>query len=277
MRANKLSATPAIKVAPANIDVGGRGGLGGAAPTDEFGEVVDLDTLDVLGPAFAEALRGMYTGAAQWGSDGVAREIDSTTRISGEEGLALFALAVADGTSATLEVGLAYGFSAVYLLAALAANGGGGHVAIDPYQDSDWHGIGLTTADRLVAETPVLGAGAFQLIAAHSHTALCDLERSGSSFGLTFIDGYHRFDDVLVDFTVAARMCPLGGVIVLHDMWLDSVMAVASFVRTNREDFAEIDTGCHNLFAVRRVAADERDWQHFVSFPTHPRSGPARP
>ena len=97
--------------------------------------------------------------------------------------------------------------------------------------------------------------------------ALTDLARQGRTFGLTFIDGYHRFDDVLVDFTLAARMCPEGGVIVLHDMWLPSIAAVASFLRTNRVDFAEVQTGCPNLFAMRRIADDERDWTHFVAFP----------
>ena len=167
----------------------------------------------------------------------------------------------------TLEVGLAYGFSTVYLLAALEHNGGGTHVAIDPYQATDWNGIGITTARQLVAQSTTLADESMMLIEEMSHSALVDLERSRASFGLSFIDGYHRFDDVLVDFTLAARMCPIGGAIVLHDTWLDSIAAVASFLRTNRIDFVEVDTGCENLFAMRRVTDDERDWRHFVDFP----------
>ena len=116
----------------------------------------------------------------------------------------------------------------------------------------------------------IAAAGAsvdFALLPERSEMALTDLARQGRTFGLTFIDGYHRFDDVLVDFTLAARMCPEGGVIVLHDMWLPSIAAVASFLRTNRVDFAEVQTGCPNLFAMRRIADDERDWTHFVAFP----------
>ena len=218
-----------------------------------------------LGGPFEAALASMYAGTAQKGADGVRHEIDDSTRISAEEGMALFSLCRAGDGVDTLEVGLAYGFSTVFLLAALADNGGGQHVAIDPYQDIDWDGIGLTTAIDVIA-----AAGAsvdFALLPERSEMALTDLARQGRTFGLTFIDGYHRFDDVLVDFTLAARMCPEGGVIVLHDMWLPSIAAVASFLRTNRVDFAEVQTGCPNLFAMRRIADDERDWTHFVAFP----------
>lgn len=224
--------------------------------------------LAALGADFAEALQSMCAGEPQLGGDGARHAIDDTTRISVEEGLALFSLCRAGGVTSTLEVGLAYGFSTVYLLAAHASTpGGGSHTAIDPYQATDWHGIGATTAGALVATSPHLTDDAFTLIEDRSDPALIDLERADRTFGLTFIDGYHRFDDVLVDFTLAARMCPPGGVIVLHDMWLDGIAAAASFLRTNRTDFVELDTGCDNLFAVRRVDVDRRNWDHFVPFP----------
>lgn len=220
-----------------------------------------------LGTAFADVLGSMHGSEPQLGADGRRHDLDETTRISVEEGMTLFSLAVERRVTHTLEVGLAYGFSAVYLLAALERNGGGSHTAIDPYQATDWNGIGATTAAALVSDAATLSPLAFRLIQERSDPALIDLARAGRTFGLTFIDGYHRFDDVLVDFTLAARMCPVGGLIVLHDMWLDSIAAVASFLRHNRLDFAEVSTGCDNLFAVRRVGADLRNWDHFVTFP----------
>ena len=226
----------------------------------------EVEALAPLGVIFRDVLRSMHASEPQLGADGHRHEIDDTTRISIEEGMTLFTLCVTHQVTSTLEVGLAYGFSTGYLLAALERTGGGTHVAIDPYQATDWSGIGLTTARRLVAGTDALTAESFTLVAERSDPALIDLERAGRTFGLTFIDGYHRFDDVLVDFTLAARMCPVGGMIVLHDMWLDSIAAVASFLRRNRLDFAEIATGCDNLFALRRVDQDRRDWSHFVAF-----------
>ena len=225
------------------------------------------DALAEVVEPFRRALLSMYAGEPQLGSTGLRHEIDDSTRISVEEGLALFSLGVAGAVTTTLEVGLAYGFSTVFLLAALERNGGGTHVAIDPFQATDWNGIGITTALNLASGGTALTAESIVLVEEPSHIALSDLERAGLTFGLTFIDGYHRFDDVLVDFTLAARMCPGGGAIVLHDMWLDSIAGVASFLRTNRTDFVEVDTGCENLFAVRRVDEDQRDWRHFVGFP----------
>jgi predicted O-methyltransferase YrrM len=220
-----------------------------------------------VGSEFRSVLTSMHAGEPQLDASGVRRQIDDSTRISIDEGMTLFSLCAADNVTSTLEVGLAYGFSTVYLLAALAKNGGGRHTAIDPYQATDWSGIGLTTARRLAADSTPLTQDSFVLIEQRSDLALVDLERTGRTFGLTFIDGYHRFDDVLVDFTHSARMCPVGGVIVLHDMWLDSIAAVAGFLRHNRPDFTEIATGCDNLFAVRRIGPDVREWMHFVDFP----------
>jgi predicted O-methyltransferase YrrM len=219
-----------------------------------------------LGAQYQDVLASMHATQPQLDAHGQWQALDETTRIAPEEGMALYSLAVEVGATATLEVGLAYGFSTVYLLAALEANGGGKHTAIDPYQDTDWSGVGVTTATRLVRGSSVLADDAFRHIPARSERALVDLSSSGGVFGLTFVDGYHRFDDVLVDFTLAAPMCPVGSVIVLHDMWLDSIFSVSSFLRANRRDFQEIQTGCENLFAVKRVDEDTRNWDHFVPF-----------
>lgn len=225
------------------------------------------DDLNLIGDDYRGALLSMYAGEAQLGDAGRWHSIDDTTRISIEEGLVLFSLGVRGAVHSSLEVGLAYGFSTVFMLAALEQNGGGMHVAIDPLQATDWNGIGITTARRLVTQSAALTSESIVLVEDPSHIVLSDLERTGHSFGLIFIDGYHRFDDVLVDFTLAARMCPVGGTIVLHDMWLNSIAAVASFLRHNRVDFIELETGCENLLVMQRVADDARDWQHFVDFP----------
>jgi hypothetical protein len=43
----------------------------------------------------------------------------------------------------TLEIGMGYGFSALFFLAAIAQNKVGRHTAVAPFQRSDWHGIGI--------------------------------------------------------------------------------------------------------------------------------------
>ena len=231
--------------------------------------VHDGQDSSLIGAVFSERLASLHAGEPQRGFDRILHQIDATTRISAEEGIALVRLAAQVNATHTLEVGLGYGFSATYLLGALANRKRAdavGPLAIDPYQVTDWNGIGITTANELVAVSPCLSESSFHCIEKRSDIALAGLLMEGRSFDLTFIDGYHRFDDVIVDFTLAAQMCPPGGAIVLHDMWLPGIACVAGFIRSNRADFAEVRTGCENLFAVQRIGGDARNWDHFVPF-----------
>jgi len=228
---------------------------------------MEIEELSPLGARYRDVLLSMYGGEPQRGADGRLYAIDGATRVSIAEGVTLHSLCVTDRVTAILEVGLAYGFSTVFLLAALDRTGRGTHTAIDPFQMTDWHGIGITHAHELIAHSARLTSRSFTWIEDRSDRALVDLERAGRTYGLVFIDGYHRFDDVLVDFTLSARMCGSGGLIVFHDMWLDSIKAVASFVRHDRPDFAEVATACENLCVFRRTGEDRRDWSHFVDFP----------
>ena len=81
--------------------------------------------LATLSPLFRKALESMHSGEQQVGSGGTPVAIDDSTRILIEEGMALYSLVVAEQATSTLEVGLGYGFSTVYLLAGLAQIGGG--------------------------------------------------------------------------------------------------------------------------------------------------------
>jgi hypothetical protein len=209
----------------------------------------------------------MYLREPRLGIDGALHTPDRHTRISVSEGMFLYQACIDGAVEATLEIGLGYGFSTSFLLAALDRNAGGRHVAVDPYQATDWHGVGVTTVGELVAGARALSPDSFVWVEARSEAALVGLERAGRHFGLVFVDGYHRFDDVLVDFTLAARMVPAAGMVVLHDTRLASVRAVASWIRHDRPDFVPVPTGCRNLFAVRRVGGDERGWKHFEPFP----------
>ena len=85
-------------------------------------------------------------------------------------------------------------------------------------------------------------------------------------FDFIFIDGYHRFDDVLVDFYLYAQLCAMGGFIVLDDMWMRSIQTVAAFVRSNRLDFRELHSAEGNICVFQRTSQDVRKSSHFVVF-----------
>ncbi len=160
----------------------------------------------------------------------------------------------------TLEIGLGYGFSTIFFLAALTQNNLGQHTAIDPYNRSRWHGIGLTTLNALAPPNKL------RIVEATSVQAAVELERENLEYNVIFIDGGHLFEQALVDFFLYANLCRIGGLLILDDMWMSSIKTVASFVRANRSDFSEITTPIPNICAFRKVGEDERNWDYFRSF-----------
>jgi predicted O-methyltransferase YrrM len=132
----------------------------------------------------------------------------------------------------SLEVGLAYGISALFICDALNIRDGTQHIAIDPNQHRRvcgdcWEGIGLANLRRAGYGNIV------RLIEAPSYSALAELERSGQRVDFAFIDGWHTFDFALVDLFFIDRMLNVGGVVAFDDADWPAIRKVCRFVRTN--------------------------------------------
>src|ERR1700732_650879 len=100
----------------------------------------------LLGPLdepFRSALLSMYRGEPQLGNDGKPCEIDPLTNIDPANAMWLYDAYRHLAPGASLEIGMAYGFSTLFFLAAIAKNATGAHTAIDPFQRSAWHGVGI--------------------------------------------------------------------------------------------------------------------------------------
>jgi predicted O-methyltransferase YrrM len=239
------------------------------------------EIMQSLDEPFRGLLGSMYRSEPQLGTDGHRHELDVLTRIAPVEGMWLYELCRQIKPEKTLEIGLAYGFSTLFLLAALKSNGRGEHVAVDPGQSDLWKGIGVQRAHLAGMEQ------AFHFVEEKSVQALSAFARDGLTFDLIFVDGAHFFDAALVDFVLAAEICNPGGVIVLDDLWLPPIRKVAAFIRSNRPDFTEFDQPMRRLWSrwsmrapgriVRDVALanvavfqktgpDRRAWTHFVDF-----------
>lgn len=208
---------------------------------------------------FRSVLLSMYAGQPQLGTDKKMVAIDTETVIGCEQGMWIYDLCRNLKPQKTIEIGLAYGYSTVYLLAALHKNGTGTHIAIDPFQ-SVYHSVGSFHAEKLGMQH------AFELIAERSVPAMADLKRKGEEFEFIFIDGSHRFDDVIVDFTLSAQVCPVGGYIALDDMWMPAIQKAAEFIRMNRKDFVEIETPINNIAVFKRIDKDRRRWDYHTAF-----------
>ena len=129
----------------------------------------------------------------------------------------------------SIEIGLAYGFSTLFILDAAFHTNAGRHIAIDPFQDSMWHGIGRQAVKELSFDSK------FEHIPETSVTALTDLSKQGAKADYIYIDGAHTFDYALVDFFCSNRVLNVGGILIFDDMWMPAIQKVASFIRSQHE------------------------------------------
>jgi predicted O-methyltransferase YrrM len=217
------------------------------------------EVLQPLPEPFRSVLLSMYAGEPQLGTDRKMCAIDTSTVVGCEQGMWLYNLCRELRPKKTIEIGLAYGYSTIYLLAALHENGEGAHTAIDPFQFI-FHHVGSFQAEKVGMQH------VFQLLAEKSVPVMADLNRKGEQFEFIFVDGNHRFDDVMVDFTLSAEVNPIGGYIVLDDMWMPSIQRAAAFIRNNRKDYVEVPTPINNIAVFNRIAKDERRWDDHVDF-----------
>ncbi len=214
-----------------------------------------------LAPDAEAILASMYAWEPQPGNGDALHPLDGKTRVARERGDLLYRHYREVKPELSIEIGLAYGFSTVFLLSALREQAHGHHIAIDPFQSSSWHGVG-------VAKVRQLGmAERFTLIEEPSHLALPRLCTEQREAQFVFIDGDHRFDGAFVDFTLADHLLGRGGVVVFDDLWMPALRRVVAFIESNRGDYERLPSEVESLAVFRKIeATDDRPWDHYVSF-----------
>jgi len=186
--------------------------------------------------------------------------------IPSREGEALRAWVKREDATSTIEVGLGYGISALFICDGLLANGhpNAQHVALDPNQSEGFSDVGLQVIDDAGA------AGMLEFYAERSEIALPRFLSLGRSFDLAFIDGNHRFDGVFLDLVYLGRLVRRSGVIVLDDYQPPSAKKAVGFCVANLgwalEEEGTADERHH--WAVLRTPAVPlgRNFDHFVDF-----------
>lgn len=140
------------------------------------------------------------------------KEIRLHSEISAREGKFLYDHVKAlKGVQKTLEVGCAYGISALHICEALKDHPGSKHFMIDPFQSKGWENAGVHALRRA-------GFANFELIEELSEIALpALLKEHEGTFDFIFIDGWHTFDHTLLDCFYATRLLKVGGVLVVDD------------------------------------------------------------
>jgi predicted O-methyltransferase YrrM len=145
-----------------------------------------------------------------------------------EDGDTLRDLLLAERAQVVIEIGLAYGASALAIAEALAAGGSEGkhHLIVDAFQDRfdevGWNalvGAGLEEMCRLLRD--------------RSQLALPPLVAEGFLADAAFVDGSHTFHHVFVDLFYLRELVRPGGLIILDDCEWPSVATAARYFETN--------------------------------------------
>ena len=139
-------------------------------------------------------------------SDGSMHELFPVA-VTPAEGEALRRWVISEDAKHTIETGLGFGLSALFVCEGLLSNGDpdARHVVVDQYQTTKLADCGLQ----------VLGeAGLTELVEFHAEESQIALPRfldEGRTFDLAFVDGNHRFDGVFLDLIYLGRLVRPGG------------------------------------------------------------------
>jgi predicted O-methyltransferase YrrM len=196
--------------------------------------------------------------------DGSVRNIYPKS-VTPAEGEALQEWVRQSGAALTVETGLGYALSTLFICEGLLANGHSEvrHVALDPFQAGNAY-VGL----QVIEEAGLDGVVEFH--PEESQLALPRFLAEGRRFDLAFVDGNHRFDGVFLDLIYAGRLLRRGGIVFVDDLQLPSISRAASFCVRNLGWIPEEESqedGRHHWAVFRTPhTADQRPFDHYVDF-----------
>jgi len=176
-----------------------------------------------------------------------------------------------------LEIGCAYGISSLYLCEVMACRDMHCYHLIDAYQSRDWHGVGRR---NLRMACPLSD---FVLHEELSELCLPRLLAQGECYDFVFVDGWHSFDHVMLEFFYINRMLAPGGIIVFDDVHLPALQKVLAHAATypcyevlpppagllttlKARVRRAAGTPVIRLQALRKIAPDTRNWDWYADF-----------
>jgi predicted O-methyltransferase YrrM len=181
------------------------------------------------------------------------------------EGEALAGFVQRERATDTIEIGLGYGISTLFICRALVTAGEHvHHVALDPNQSARFANCALQ----------VLEDAGVSDIAEHvpepSEVALPRFLEQGRRFDFAFVDGNHRFDGVFLDLAYLGRLLKPGRMIFVDDYQLPGVRRAVSFFVSNLRwtvESVSTEEPRHHWAAIRtETMPDERAYDYFVDF-----------
>lgn len=210
-------------------------------------------------------------------TDDHGRQWPLHSQLPEEEGQALQHWFRESCANRVLEIGCAYGISSLYLCEVMAERDMRSYHLIDAYQSTQWHDVGRR---HLRLARP---ADDYALFEELSEFCLPRLLQQGECYDFAFIDGWHTFDQVMLEFFYVNRMLAPGGVVVFDDVHLPALQKVLAYVsaypcyemlpppealaRTLKARVRRAaGTPVIRLQALRKIAQDTRNWDWYADF-----------
>ena len=133
----------------------------------------------------------------------------------------------------TLEIGLAFGASALTFLSTLKEidNSSSNHSAIDPFQKRDFANSAINRIKNAKLDQK------FNFFDSPSYEVLPELLKNKKKYDLIYIDGSHRFEDIFVDFYYSSLILEMNGIILFDDCTRLDAYKVIKFIKTNYKRF----------------------------------------
>ena len=157
-----------------------------------------------------------------------------------------------------LEVGMAFGISAFYMLSAL--DGKGELISLDPFQKTQWKSYGIKLLKSVNLDKN------HKLIEKKSYVALPELlEKNEGKFDFIFIDGWHTFDYTLLDFFYSNLLLRKKGIIVIDDALHSGVKKCVKYIDTNFKNYKRIYSP-KTQAAYIKLSDDKREWNFHRDF-----------
>ncbi|MFT4519067.1 MAG: putative O-methyltransferase YrrM [Halioglobus sp.] len=208
-------------------------------------------------------------------SDG--RSLPLHSELPAEEGGVLQHWLCESSATRLLEIGCAYGISSLYICEAISDRDIECYHVIDAYQQQQWCDVGRRHLQL---------AGPTERISFHeslSEQCLPALLTEDLHFNFVYVDGWHTFDQVMLEFFYINRMLEVGGIVVFDDVHLPSIQKVLACINTypgyeqvpappevNQTLRSRVRRAAGvppiRLQAFRKIEEDVRNWDWFVQF-----------
>ena len=159
-----------------------------------------------------------------------------------------------------LEVGMAFGISAFYIL---SSNEKASLISIDPFQKNNkpWDSNGLKLIKQMGFQKR------HEFIEEFSYIALPKLliKYGNNYFDFIFIDGWHTFDYTLIDFFYADKLLRKEGIILIDDALHKGVQKFVKYVESNYKNYKKIYS-VNTQAGYLKIGEDSREWFFHSNF-----------